>query len=157
MQLYFNSTHIEIFPTDESYRYRSIMGEHTLTLYFSLPTYTDIPTGAWCEFANERYTLNQPAKIVKHNTRNFEYTLTMDSEGANLKNYKFRNPNDKTLKFPFTASPRYHIQILVDCLNMIDSGWQVGTTIEANEKLVSYNHNNCLEALEMIAKAFETE
>ena len=157
MQLYFNSIHIEIFPTDESYRYRSIMGEHTLTLYFSLPTYTDIPTGAWCEFANERYTLNQPAKVVKHNTRNFEYSLTMDSEGVNLKNYKFRNPNDKTLKFPFTASPRYHIQILVDCLNMIDSGWQVGTTIEANEKLISYNHNNCLEALEMIAKAFETE
>ena len=157
MQLHFNSTYIDILPTDESYRYRSIMGEHTLNIYFSLSTYTDIPTGAWCEFQGERYTLNQPAKVVKHNSRHFEYTLTMDSEGANLKNYKFRNPNDKTLKFPFTASPHYHIQILVDCLNMIDSGWQVGTTIEANEKLISYNHNNCLEALEMIAKAFETE
>lgn len=157
MQLHFNSTYIDVLPTDESYRYRSIMGEHTLTLYFALPSYTDIPTGAWCEFANERYTLNQPAKIVKHNTRHFEYTLTMDSEGVNLKNYKFRNPNDKTLKFPFTASPRYHIQILVDCLNMIDSGWQVGNCIEASEKLVSYNHNNCLEALEMISKSFETE
>lgn len=157
MQLHFNSTYIDVLPTDESYRYRSIMGEHTLNLYFALPTYTDIPTGAWCEFQGERYTLNQPAKVVKHNSRHFEYTLTMDSEGANLKNYKFRNPNDKTLKFPFTASPHYHIQILVDCLNMIDSGWQVGTTIEANEKLISYNHNNCLEALDMIAKAFETE
>lgn len=157
MQLHFNSTYIDILPTDESYRYRSIMGEHTLNLYFSLSTYTDIPTGAWCEFQGERYTLNQPAKVVKHNSRHFEYTLTMDSEGANMKNYKFRNPNDKTLKFPFTASPHYHIQILVDCLNMIDSGWQVGTTIEANEKLISYNHNNCLEALDMIAKAFETE
>ena len=157
MQLHFNSTYIDVLPTDESYRYRSIMWEHTLTLYFSLSTYTDIPTGAWCEFQGERYTLNQPAKVVKHNSRHFEYTLTMDSEGANLKNYKFRNPNDKTLKFPFTASPRYHIQILVDCLNMTDSGWQVGTTIEANEKLISYNHNNCLEALDMIAKAFETE
>ena len=157
MQLHFNSTYIDVLPTDESYRYRSIMGEHTLNLYFSLSTYTDIPTGAWCEFQGERYTLNQPAKVVKHNSRHFEYTITMESEGANLKNYKFRNPNDKTLKFPFTASPRYHIQILVDCLNMIDSGWQVGTTIEANEKLISYNHNNCLEALDMIAKAFETE
>ena len=157
MQIYFSTTLLEVLPTDESYRYRSIMGEHTLTLYFSLPTYTEIPTGAWCEFANERYTLNQPAKIIKHNTHNFEYTLTMDSEGANLKNYKFRNPNDKTLKFPFTASPRYHLQILVDCLNMIDSGWTLGTTIEAPEKLISYNHNNCLEALDMIAKAFETE
>lgn len=157
MQLHFNSTYIDVLPTDESYRYRSIMGEHTITLYFSLSTYTDIPTGAWCEFQGERYTLNQPAKVVKHNSRHFEYTLTMDSEGANLKNYKFRNPNDKTLKFPFTASPRYHIQILVDCLNMIDSGWHVGTTIEANEKLISYNHNNCLEVLDMIAKAFETE
>ena len=157
MQINFNTTRLDILPTDESYRYRSIMGEHTLTLYFSLPTYTDIPTGAWCEFQGERYTLNQPAKVVKHNTHHFEYTLAMDSEGANLRNYKFRNPNDKTLKFPFTASPRYHIQILVDCLNMTDSGWQVGTTIEANEKLISYNHNNCLEALDMIAKAFETE
>ena len=157
MQLHFNSTYIDVLPTDESYRYRSIMGEHTLNLYFALSTYTEIPTGAWCEFQGERYTLNQPAKVVKHNSRHFEYTLTMDSEGANLKNYKFRNPNDKTLKFPFTASPRYHIQILVDCLNMIDSGWQIGTTIEANEKLISYNHNNCLEALDMIAKAFETE
>lgn len=157
MQINFNTNRLDILPTDESYRYRSIMGEHTLTLYFSLPTYTEIPTGAWCEFQGERYTLNQPAKIVKHNSFSFEYTLTMDSEGANLRNYKFRNPNDKTLKFPFTASPRYHVQILVDCLNMIDSGWQVGTTIEANEKLISYNHNNCLEALDMIAKAFETE
>ena len=157
MQINFNTTRLDILPSDESYRYRSIMGEHTLTLYFSLPTYTDIPTGAWCEFQGERYTLNQPAKVVKHNTHHFEYTLTMDSEVANLKNYKFRNPNDKTLKFPFTASPRYHIQILVDCLNMIDSGWTLGTTIEAPEKLISYNHNNCLEALDMIAKAFETE
>ena len=157
MQLHFNSTYIDVLPTDESYRYRSIMGEHTLNLYFALSTYTDIPTGAWCEFQGERYSLNQPAKVVKHNSRHFEYTLTMDSEGANLKNYKFRNPNDKSLKFPFTASPRYHIQILVDCLNMTDSGWQVGTTIEANEKLISYNHNSCLEALDMIAKAFETE
>ena len=164
MQINFNTTRLDILPTDESYRYRSIMGEHTLTLYFSLPTYTDIPTGAWCEFQGERYTLNQPAKVVKHNTHHFEYTLTMDSEGANLKNYKFRNPNDKTLKFPFTASPRYHIQILVDCLNSSPSfgggqggDWQVGTTIEASEKLISYNHNNCLEALDMIAKAFETE
>ena len=164
MQINFNSTHIEVLPTDESYRYRSIMGEHTLNLYFALPTYTEIPTGAWCEFQGERYTLNQPAKIVKHNTQHFEYTLTMDSEGANLKNYKFRNPNDKTLKFPFTASPRYHVQILVDCLNSSPSfgggqgeDWQVGNCIEAPEKLISYNHNNCLEALDMIAKAFETE
>ena len=164
MQINFNTNRLDILPTDESHRYRSIMGEHTLTLYFSLPTYTEIPTGAWCEFQGERYTLNQPAKVVKHNTHHFEYTLTMDSEGANLKNYKFRNPNDKTLKFPFTASPRYHVQILVDCLNSSPSfgggrgeDWQVGTTIEAPEKLISYNHNNCLEALDMIAKAFETE
>ena len=164
MQINFNTNRLDILPTDESYRYRSIMGEHTLTLYFSLPAYTEIPTGAWCEFQGERYTLNQPAKVVKHNTHHFEYTLTMDSEGANLKNYKFRNPNDKTLKFPFTASPRYHIQILVDCLNSSPSfgggrgeDWQVGNCIEAPEKLISYNHNNCLEALDMIAKAFETE
>nr|DAY22078.1 MAG TPA: hypothetical protein [Caudoviricetes sp.] len=43
MQLLLNSTYINVLPTDESYRYRSIMGEHTLNIYFSLSTYTDIP------------------------------------------------------------------------------------------------------------------
>lgn len=77
MRILFNNTHLDIIPADESYRYRQIMGEHSLTLYFSLAQHTEIPTGATCQFQGETYVLNLPAKIVKQNDFHFDYTLTM--------------------------------------------------------------------------------
>ena len=35
--IHFNDTTLDIHESEESYRYRSIMGEHSLTLKFSLP------------------------------------------------------------------------------------------------------------------------
>ncbi|MFJ1439304.1 hypothetical protein ACILPE_06160 [Capnocytophaga canimorsus] len=157
MRILFNNTHLDIIPADESYRYRQIMGEHSLTLYFSLAQHTEIPTGATCQFQGETYVLNLPAKIVKQNDFHFDYTLTMDSLQALLGQFKFKNTNDHSLKFPFTANPRFHLQMLIDNLNLRDSGWQIGECIESVEKLISYNHNSCAEVLQMIAETFETE
>lgn len=157
MILHFNDSQMEVAVTDESYRYQAVMGEHSLTLYFSLPEYVDIPVGAWCEFQGERYELFKPGTFTKHGPRNFEYTITFDSDSGKLEKYKLRNTVDRRLKFNYTAKPHEHIQLLVDNLNQRDSGWVVGECIEAVEKLVSYNHNNCKEALQSIADAFETE
>ncbi|MFJ1411685.1 hypothetical protein, partial [Capnocytophaga canimorsus] len=157
MRILFNNTHLDIIPADESYGYRQIMGEHSLILYFSLAQHTEIPTGATCEFQGETYVLNLPAKIVKQNDFHFDYTLIMDSQQALLEQFKFKNTNDHSLKFPFTANPRFHLQMLIDNLNLRDSGWQIGKCIESVEKLISYNHNSCAEVLQMIAETFETE
>lgn len=157
MILHFNDSQMEVAVSDESYRYRAVMGEHSLTLYFALPEYMDIPVGAWCEFQGERYELFKPGTFKKNGPRNFEYTLTFDSDSGKLEKYKLRNTVDRRLKFSYTAKPHEHLQLLVDNLNQRDSGWIVGECVEAIEKLISYNHTNCKEALQMIAEAFETE
>lgn len=161
MDIYFKNTDttpgLVIEVNDDSYRYRAIKGEHNLTLHFSLAQHVEIPVGAWCMFEAERYELELPSNFKKKNTRNFEYTLIMESVAAKAKKYKFRNPVDRRLKFNLTAKPREHLQMFIDNMNARDSGWTIGECIDAPEKLISYNHAFCLDALTQQADEFETE
>lgn len=77
--------------------------------------------------------------------------------GAILGKYKCRDIVSKRLKFDYTAKPHEHLQLIVDNLNMRDSGWKVGECIEAEEKTINYNHIFCSEALPTIADTFKTE
>jgi len=56
-----------------------------------------------------------------------------------------------------TATPRMFVELLVDNLNLYDSGWTVGTVIEAPEKLLSFNHEKCWAVLGRLAEEFDTE
>ena len=61
------------------------------------------------------------------------------------------------LKFVMTATPGMFMELLVDNLNLYDSGWTVGTVIEAPEKLLSFNHEKCWAVLGRLAEEFDTE
>lgn len=159
MKIY-NSSGVEIADVivkEDSYRYRKIMGENALTLKFDSFTHIDIPVGSYCDFQGERYTLMRPQNIIEHNTRNFEYTLILESAFSLLGLYKFKDTTSSRLKFSLTAKPQWFLQVLVDNLNLRDSGWSVGSYVDSPEKTLSFNHNYCSEAIKMIADAFETE
>lgn len=157
MVLYFDNTQLDIPDDDRSYRYREIMGEQSVTLYFSRTEYIEIPEGAYCIYQAERYTLNKPASVTQNSERNYEYVLILEGEQYALKKYKLRNTVDRRLKFSYTGRPHEHLQLLVDNLNNRDSGWQIGEYVDAVETCISYNHNFCNDALQMIAEAFQTE
>lgn len=148
---------LEIIPDDNSYRYRVIMGEHTLTLYYSLATHVELPVGAYCDFEGSRYTLMDPEQIKMRHTRLFEYTVVFSADQDKAKIWKFRNTVDGRLRFSLTARPAEHLQMIVDNMNRRDSGWTVGDCIEDVEKLVTYDHDYCWDALVKIASGFNTE
>ena len=142
---------------DTSYRYRAIKGDNNLILYYSLPQHVEIPLGATCEFQGQTYTLLRPENFVMRHLRLFEYTVTFESHAALLSLYKLRNPVDKRLKFSMTATPAEHLQMIVDNMNMRDSGWTAGECITGPAKTLSYNHIFCSDALNQIAEEFDTE
>ncbi len=148
--------HKHIEPTDDSYRFREIMGENNITLKFSLPEFIEFEVGAWVDFQSERYTLNTPQTLKKINEHHYDYTLILESNQALLHNFRIKD-NTGRLKFPLTAKPSEYIELLVYNLNQSDNGWSVGECLDSAEKLVSFNHNSCREALQMIADAFNTE
>jgi hypothetical protein len=157
MLIKFNDTELDLPVNDNSYRYRAIKGEHSLTLYYSLPEHIEIPLGAYCEFEGETYMLENPENFKKLSMRNFEYTLVLDSAQSRLSKYKFRDTTTGKLKFSLTAKPIEHLQMLVDNLNNREQDWSIGMCIDAVEKVISYNHTFCSEALSQMAEAFETE
>lgn len=148
---------VSIMVDDTSYRHRAIMGDNELTLKFSLAEHLELPVGSWCEFQGEEYVLMQPEALKMNHSRSFEYTVTMQGADAKAKIWKFRNPVDGRLKFTLTAKPIEHLQMFVDNMNRRDSGWAVGECIEGAEKMISYDHAYCYEALGQMAEEFETE
>ncbi len=152
----------DVVVDDNSYRSRAIMGDNNLVLYYSLAEHIEIPVGAYCEFEGETYTLMRPEAFKMRHSRNFEYTVTMESAEGWAKVWKFRNtvPTDRRLKFPLTARPEEHLQMLVDNLNERDASepkWSIGTCIESDEVCISYDHAYCYEALGQMADAFDCE
>ena len=148
---------LEIEVDDNSYRNRAVMGDHSLTLYYSLPEHVEIPVGSYCEFQGETFTLKRPENFRMKHKRLFEYTVLFDPPEANAKVWKFRNPVDGRLKFSLTAKPHEHLQMFVDNMNRRDKGWTVGECIDGVETLIAYDHDFCIDALTRMASTFKTE
>lgn len=157
MKIHFNNKEIDILVDTSSYRYTALQNVGTLYLYFASEEFINIPVGAYCIYKNITYYLMDPDDFKKKSSRNFEYTLVMYDIGAILGKYKCRDIVSKRLKFDYTAKPHEHLQLIVNNLNMRDSGWKVGECIEAEEKTINYNHIFCSEALPTIADTFKTE
>ena len=150
---------LDIPVDDDSYRYRAIAQAKKVELRYSLADHVELPTGAYIEYQGERYTLWYPSDFKKEGTRVFDYTVTFGGNEEILKKYKYKLLADKPykLKFVMTATPRMFVELLVDNLNLYDSGWTVGTVIEAPEKLLSFNHEKCWAVLGRLAEEFDTE
>lgn len=148
---------IELLVNDDSYSYEAIMGEDTLTLYFSHPGFIHIPVGAWCEFYGKRYSLKKDSNFKKNGERNYEYTLVLETSKADTQLWKVRNVVDNRIKFSYTAKPREHLELLVKNLNRRSSGWVMGECIEGTEKVINYNHTYILDGLSQLAETYETE
>lgn len=180
---------VGLFVDDDSRVQSELMGEDMLSLLFSAPQYIAIPTGVYATWNGIRYTLYRPANITKHHSRNYDYTLEMHAPYYGLTLRKFRNVvinygdstatppvaasvgGDKRLVFPLTATPKEHIQMVVDNLNsenvsmsLGEANWTVGDCIDWNgttdsgtEKLISYDKLSVYDALALIADTFETE
>lgn len=150
---------LDIPVDDDSYRYRAIAQAKKVELRYSLVDHVELPTGAYIEYQGERYTLWYPSDFKKEGTRVFDYTVTFGGNEEILIKYKYKLLSDKPykLKFVMTATPGMFMELLVDNLNLYDSGWTVGTVIEAPEKLLSFNHEKCWAVLGRLAEEFDTE
>lgn len=149
---------LDIEVDDGSYAYREIMGRDDLTLYFALTSFVEIPVGSYCVFQNVTYYLLKPESLTLRHTRNWKYTLTMETYAGLLQTAIYQNPDDRRLKFFVTGTAATHLDLLVRCLNGKRSGWSYESTVDTSlEKTVGYDFGNCKEALQLIADGFETE
>lgn len=155
----YNSSNIPILDIevdDSSYRYRALMRSDELTLMFSLAEHVELPLGAWCDFGG-KYELMSLSNVTVHHRRNYEYRVVMYSAMERTKNYVIYNDVDHRLKFDLTATPYEHLAMVVANLNDRESGWSIGSYINAEPHTIGYNHTTCWDAIVQIANTFGTE
>lgn len=147
----------DITVDDDSKQVRALMWEDYLELYFDMEAYVDFPVGSYCTFEGVDYTLNVPAQIEKINTFDLRYTLRMEAPGSKAQSVIVQNRVDRRVSFDLTATPREHLALIVSNLNRESMGWTIGDCISETEKLVTYDHTDCMSALKVIADTFNTE
>lgn len=150
---------LDIEVDDTSYRYRAIKQGDKVYLYFSLTEHVEIPVYSYINYQGQRYTLWKPENLTKNGERNLEYTVEFGGwwELLNRTKYKFLSGKPHKLKFPLTGTPRLFLQLLVDNLNLHDSGWTLGTCIDAPEKAMAFDHENGMEVINRFADEWNTE
>ena len=156
---------------DDSVRQSDLMGDDTIELRFSLAEFVAFPMLCRTTFEGRTYYLFHAPEVTKRHNRQFDYVMPMYTASYMLHTTMMRNivinysttpytvGGDLRLKFPLTAKPAEHLQMVADCLNVKDSGWtiSVGSDVENVDKVVTYDMMYCDAALTAIAEAYGTE
>ena len=155
----YNQELLTINVNNKSYRYRSIMKDNNVTLYYSLVEHIELPVGSYIEFQGERYTLWRPENFKKQSRREFEYTVIFGGWQEMTKKFKYKllSAIPHKLKFELTAKPAVFLQHIVENINLYDGSWSVGACIDAPPKTIAFNHEFCYNVLNRLAEEFNTE
>ena len=153
-----NQAVLTVEVSDESYAYNEIMGDKRLHLEFELPSFVEIPVGSYVTFHYETYYLLKPESLKLVHRRNWEYVVEFEGLQEVLTTLIYQNPEDYRVEFPVTGNAQNHLDILVRCINSKSNGWTATADSSLTlDKCINYSFNNCKEALQAIADAFETE
>lgn len=171
----------EIEVNDDSCRNAELMGYDMLMLRFTLTESVAFPLCSYCDFEGRRYRLFKAPEVTKKDERQYDYVMPMYTDEFLLHTTMLRNSVDYRLKFPYTATAREHLEMIVFCLNLADSegGWAVdyckteGMVLDATGaytgrdgqkyadrgemKTVSFEFAYCIDAMGAVADAFATE
>lgn len=142
---------------DSSFLYNEICGSEYVRLDFSLTEYDEIPLGAYIIHRDVQYTLHEAPTIKMVSEEEYKITATFEAPAKQLELYSLRNHVDKRVDFMLTAKPAEHVGMVLEALRVRDKAWALGNCIDAAEKTITYSYVSCMEALQMIADAFDTE
>lgn len=151
-------------PAETVVQAREVLGVDLVQLVFDLPFHTSFAVGDYATVFGYTYYLTTPAVVTKAGGRNYSYSLNMEGEQHKAGRVQYQKPNgigqflDSTFFINSTADT--FMQLLIDNMNRAfpDEGWQLGYVVaDGAIRNLAFDGVNCLEALNTLAEAFETE
>lgn len=155
------SLFVTIKPDEESSQSKSIMGPNVIRLTFEDSRYIPFKINDYCTVFGEKYILLSSPAVTKLSQYFFRYTIELSWEGALLSrvDYFFLG-DDNTLKepdFSLMGNSNTFMDLLLQNLHRIDTAWEIGEVQPTGYKNITFNSENCYNALARIAEEFETE
>lgn len=147
-----------VVPIDEQTQYfDECMGRFDIQCQFYSPDVLDIRVDDYIIYNGVRFTINVPYQITRDAV--IQYNITLEHPSYWLKDIIFKHLG--AVEFSFFGTPKMLIQLIVDCMNIDDSGWIVGSCEVMEEKTIEFFADDkgysCKGALQKIAEDFELE
>lgn len=150
-----------INPLPNSTYTRSVMGEEQVTLSWESPEFMELAVGDTVMWDAVLFTLNRLPTVKKLSKIRWRYDATFQSPMYELLKVAFmlfdQTATPPQGDFSLTGEPQAFINLLVQNMNRIGSGWSVGTVLEGEAKSLSFADESCYEVLSRLASEYETE
>lgn len=158
LQLYRQGAPTVTIPIDENTVYfDECMGRFDIQCQFFSPVVLDIRVDDYIIYNGVRFSINVPYQVTRSAV--IQYNITFEHPSYWLKDITFKHLG--TIEFSFFGTPQTFVQMIVDCMNVDDSGWMVGTCDVADEKLIDFFADSqgysCKGALQKFAEEFQLE
>lgn len=148
-------------PLDESIQQKVAMSVNIVIMKFIHHQPVHLQIGDYMDVFGERYYLNRLAEVVKHHSRKYEYDLTLEADYYSLAKIKFRSydsENELTIpSFELVGTLEDFLDLVVANANRLQTGWIKGDFDSTEAKLIPFDGENVLQAIDQIAKEFDTE
>lgn len=139
----------------------TIMGDNVINLTFELSNHVAFSIGDYCTVFGKTYKINKLPGIKKLDVNSFSYTLVMEYEGYDLSKAIYMGlANDNSLtesEFYLTADADMFIDLMIQNISRVSSGWEKGEVIKTGFKTLGFNGENCYTVLGRLASEFNTE
>ncbi|WP_316743824.1 hypothetical protein [Pedobacter antarcticus] len=156
LQIYRNgNAHIQVPIDENTFFSHVVMGEHIISSSFIVQEPIDVEEGDYVIFRGEQFTINRPLPpIDKESNFSYRYELTFEGYVYDLLDMPYMHLG--ALEFSYFGTARAYIQIMVDCMNSISSGWSVGQIDDTEEFALDFFEDgkgfSCKGALIKIAE-----
>ncbi|TDQ12157.1 phage tail protein [Pedobacter metabolipauper] len=133
-----------------------LMGARETQADIDLPGVLLSPIGSSIEYRGQKFTVNTPPlKVEKLSNRLFKYSVMFESVLYRLYDKQLKHLKNKT--FQYYGAPLNYAQLIVDNINEIDSGWNVGICDTLPEIKIDFSGQSCRNALDVVAEKFTCE
>ncbi|PSL06536.1 tail fiber domain-containing protein [Cecembia rubra] len=134
---------------------RQLMGEHRITVEFTVPQPVDIQISDYIVWRGQNFYVNIAPNVVRVSKNRLEYSVIFEALDYSLYNKIIKDEGDS--RFSYFGTPEDHLLLLVENLNVYDTGWTVGNVEDIAPTTVQYEDITCREALLNMANTFGLE
>ena len=150
-------TEVTTVSIDEKTIYaHKVMEVETIEAHFTAPAAVPIQIGDYIMFDGKKFSLNLVPSIDKKNIKTNIYKAYFHGILYDLSNKLFIS-SDGLSEFAEVGNVALFIQLIVDQINTISAGWQVGVVDASGDIKIDFVNETCLEALNKVATEFKFE
>lgn len=141
---------------------KALQSDNVLSLSFTHYAFLELDVNDWCEFAGERYWLQEKYLPKQKNEHEWEYNVKLYGIESLIKRLLVLQNSDgeNEAVFTLTAPASEHVRLIVQSMNDgMDhtTNWKVGDVVATENLTIDYDGTYCDEGLRMVAEAAGTE